>query len=385
MTHNASSPSLPRRATSGFTLPEVLLASVLGAMLLSALTVGTFGFTLNLSHLEAKAGINTDVDPVLRVLTRDIREAWWAESVNASHIKLSDPVGNVTEYFLDNHSDLILRRDNGDEGMLLENVEALSFAPSMGDRYREGEPATFDGTWYQSPTTSSPAVAIPLPVGGAMGIGFVGPAMDIDIPGGSDGGEHVFGVDVDVLRAPIAWIPGTNPEELSVAVYESWAPGSAKPLGSPVASLNVPGSSLPAAVWNEDDSAWELPATVVSIGLSLIDVDVQPGVGYTAVLSASGNAQLLVKAHPFLGSSSVDDIAVQPAGGEFAAMPMIVPFSVAGPYSKTNTIVTPVVTMFSIELTPDGRPTQTRSAALLSQRISEDPWLGVVPGETADF
>src|SRR5262245_33105900 len=92
--HVRSSRNLKKiAARAGFTLAEVLLASVLGALLLTALAVNTFGFTMNLDALEEKAGVkeNPDPDPVLRRMTKDIREAYWAEMPSANELDLASP------------------------------------------------------------------------------------------------------------------------------------------------------------------------------------------------------------------------------------------------------------------------------------------------------
>ncbi len=63
--------------------------------------------------------------------------------------------------------------------------------------------------------------------------------------------------------------------------------------------------------------------------------------------------------------------------------PYAVPFDVKGPWSMTSTVVTDVISMITLTAYPTNRPLQQRSAAVLSQALSDDPWAGVVPGEAS--
>ena len=69
--------------------------------------------------------------------------------------------------------------------------------------------------------------------------------------------------------------------------------------------------------------------------------------------------------------------------GTWAVQPMIVPVTISGPFSLTTTTNQQVVTRLTFDLTLLDAPTQTRSAAILSQVITGNPWLGTVPGEAA--
>ena len=116
----------PSHASRGFTLPEVLLAGVLGAMLLTALSYATFEFALGIHHLEVKAGVADEDDAILRQITRDIREAWWANIVTDSHLQLANETGEMTEYYLDG-ADLMIARPNGDVGVAYQGADDLLF------------------------------------------------------------------------------------------------------------------------------------------------------------------------------------------------------------------------------------------------------------------
>lgn len=369
------------RPAAGFTLPEVLLASTLGAMLLTALTLSTMGFADVLTDLEAKAGVAKELDPVLRTVTRDIREAHWAEVVDPGRIRLADHEGNYTTYYwAADDAELRVTRPNGDDGAVYDAAEALAFTGQMIDRYREGPAVSWDGTWYAASVPSSFDMAVEIPAGAELAMGFVTPVLDTDAVGAGDLDQRFLDLGLGVLRMPVAWIPGSGPHTMSVTIYESWAPGAARPLGDPLGSVTVAGSDLPAAVWDGDDSEWEEP-DMVSIGLSTLSLTLEPGTAYTAVVAAGGDAQLVVTAHPFMKSYIHDDVSIRPSSGDFVEQPLIVPLELSGSSQMSSTLVIPVVELISISVTPIGRSSQTRSAALLSQAVSTDPWLGVVPGE----
>src|SRR5262249_10827728 len=151
---------------AGFTLAEVLLASVLGAILLTALAVNTFGFTLNLDNLEQQAGVgeNPDPDPVLHLMTKDIREAYWATMPDSNTLDLASPTGDVTEYKVAG-SKLSVTRPNGDTGVILKDFTSMTMLPSYIDRMREGPVVNNDGKWLDEVAPAGSAVALQVPVG----------------------------------------------------------------------------------------------------------------------------------------------------------------------------------------------------------------------------
>ena len=373
-------PSQPKNQ-SGFTLAEVLLASVLGAMLLTALTLSTYGFTQVLSYHEKNAGVTQELDPVLRVVTRDIREAQWAELVDSERIRLADHEGQYTDYFF-NDGGLWITRPNGDTGELYHGLDALTFSADYVTRKRESDPIDWDGTLYSASTPGSGSIAFETPVGAKLSLSFVAPTLDTDVVGASDTGEQFTWMDADVLRVPLAWIPGSGGQSLTVKIYESWAPGSAKPLGSALGTLTVPGILLPQADWDVDH--WNKPDGLVSIGLWTADIELDPGACYTAVLEASGDARMLFKAYPIMPTIDTDYVAMATSGSNYVTQPLAIKREITGDAVITNTVSTSTVGLVGIFMVPTGQASQTRSAALLSQAVSDDPWLGVLPGEVLE-
>jgi len=366
------------RRESGFTLAETLLASVLGAMLLTAVAVSTFGFTHNLDYLETKAGVGSGIDPVLRRMTRDIREAWWVEKVGPSHLRIAAPDGSLTEYWLA-EGQLFLQRPNGDVGVVYTGLDSLTLDTNEIQRKREATPVDNDGVWYSSGSADTP-VAVVVPASGALALGFVTPTIPAELPGGSTADEQVLAVASSVVTVAVSYITGTGTKYFHADLYPSWAPGRARPTGNPIASAVLPRSALPIAT--STGSVWDIPAVDLSFSLP---ATLEPGVGYTLVLYATGASQIVVKGGAVIPAVDADQVALQSSmGGSFVVQPLMVPYTIQGPYQLTATDESQVVNRVSLTAYPTGEQPQHRSASILSQSYSNDPWLGVVPGETAD-
>ena len=376
MTHPRRPHDAARRQ-SGFTLPEMLLASVLGAMLLTSVAVSTFGFTHNLDYLETKAGVGNGIDPVLRRMTRDIREAWWVEKVGPSHLRIAAPDGALTEYWLTD-GDLHLRRPNGDQGIVYSGLDALTLDTNQVTRKREATPVDADGVWYSSGTATTP-VAVVVPATGAIAMGFMTPAVPADIPGGSTADEQITAVASSVITVPVSFISGSGTKNFVAELYSSWAPGRARPEGSAIASVSLPRTALTPAT--STGGVWDIPAATLSFSFPLT---LEPGVGYTLVLSATGSSQIVLQGGSLVPPVDADQVAMRSSlSGSWVDQPLMVPFTISGAYRTTATDQSQVINRVSLTAYPAGEQPQHRSASILSQSYSLDPWLGVVPGETA--
>jgi len=371
------------RSSRGFTLPEVLLSGVLGAMLLSALAYATAEFAIGVTHMEKKAGISSGEDMVLRRMTRDIREAWWADLPSTTSVRLSDPNGNLTQYYLED-GELKVQMPNGDIGVLLTDVTSLGFEAGETQRLREAAPTLWNGALYTRAIPGNSALPLEVPQGGQIALAFQSPVEDDELPGGGvDGDEVLRAMSITLLSTQLAWQAGSAGDEaLKISVYESWAPGSARPLGTSMGSVEIPGVALPIANWN--DSAWDVPVGDTTLSVTGIAQSLTPGVGYTVVLEAEGDAKLIMAAHPEVPDSDRDDVALKSvAGGSFVNLPLAIPFTVSGPHTISSSSPTDVVSTISVSLNVSNQAVQTRSATLLGQAVSDDPWSGVIPGEAA--
>ena len=372
---------LVRTSQSGFTLVELLVSSVFGAMLLTALAYATTTFVVSVTHMEQKAGFTDGDSRVLRRMTREIREAWWAEIVNPGRLRLADANNEISEYYRDGN-DLRLLRPNGDIGVLLSNVEALEFEGAGISRRREGTPTTWDSAFYSRTMPGSTTFVLEVPEDGTLALGFQAPVEDNDLPsGGVLGDEVLVSIGLELLTMPLAWVPDSDPEDLVVTIYESRAPGSARPFGPALGSTSIPGSALPAAVWNETSEAWDPPSSEISLSVTGIAPSLGAGTGYVILLKATGDAQLITSAQLEAPSASRDDVALAEGGSGFTKLPLAVPFTLSGPYTLSSSEDSQVVATVSISLTLVGQATQIRSATLIGQALSEDPWEGIIPGE----
>ena len=374
--------SAPSRRQAGFTLVETLVSGVLGAMLLMAVAMASFEFALGVNHLETKAGINSDEDTAMRQLTRDIREAWYAQQVSSSHIQLANPNDEFIEYYYDD-STLKLRRPNGDVGTVAWDVTSATFDPSWITRYRDGLESTQFGAWYDRDKHGFDT-NLTIESGDALSLAFVVPYHEEDLPSGSGLDEHLSRAELDVLSLPIAFIPGTNPESLFIELYATRGPGSADPVGDPLGSLTIPGTSLPQAIWDSGSSNWEEvdDDSFPLLDLSSMAGELVPGDSYTLRLAPTNDAELLVLVYPGAKDSDDDDVSYQASGGSYVNLPLDVPMKLSGDYDLSSTLEYEVISGFTVTLDLEGRPSQTRSAGLLSQTLSDDPWFGVVPGDT---
>jgi prepilin-type N-terminal cleavage/methylation domain-containing protein len=365
------------RASSGFTLPEMLLASVLGALLLTSVAVSTYGFTVNLDYLETKAGVGSGIDPVLRRMTRDIREAWWVEKTGPSALRIAAPDGALTEYYLSG-GDLYLKRPNGDVGAIYKGLDALTLDVAEVPRKREATPVDSDGVWHDTGAAAVP-VAIAVPATGALALGFMAPAIPADLPAASTADEQILQVSASVISVPVAFVSGSGSKQFTAELYESWAPGRGRPTGTALASVTLPRSALPAAT--SSGGSWVVPSTNVSLSLP---ASLTPGVGYTLVMSASGSSQIVVKGGSLVPPADADEVVMKSTlSGSYVAQPAMVPFTIQGQYRTTATNEQQVVNRVSLTAYPTGEQPQHRSASILSQSYTLDPWLGVVPGELA--
>jgi hypothetical protein len=366
---------------AGVTSVELLVSSVFGAMLLTALAYATTTFVVGVTHMEKEAGFTDGHSRVLRRMTREIREAWWAEIVNPERLRLADANNEISEYYRDGN-DLRLLRPNGDIGVLLSNVDALAFEGAGISRRREGTPTAWDSAFYARTMPGSTPFALEVPEDGKLALGFQAPVHDDDLPsGGVLGDEAVLSMGLELLTMPIAWVPASTPENLVIKIYESRAPGSARPYGPTIGSVSVPGSALPAAVWNETSERWDMPTSTVALSVTGIAPSLGLGTGYVILLNATGDAQLVTVAQLETPAASRDDVAMSEGSSGFTKLPLAVPFTLSGPYTLSSSQDTEVVATVSIQLTLIGQDAQIRSATLIGQSLSEDPWEGIIPGE----
>jgi len=345
--------------------------------MLSALAVTTFGFTHTLDYLEDEAGLGDDADPVLRRVTKEIREAWWVEQPTSTKLEVADTNGDVTEYFVEDNS-FWVKRPNGDTGILYTDFQDFTIDSATVERKREGPVVNNDSIFYEASATGTAGNLIAS--GGsdeAIALAFTAPAVPGEVPGQAVADEEIQAVDASVFDVPLTYVHMSGSNNVSFTLYESWAPGKAKPYGSALASVTVSGSSLPPAV--PSGGGYEVPSATTAISLS---EPLEPGTGYTLVIKPMGTNKVVLRKYNVSPSVDIDNVA-KLSGGGWSDQSVTVPFDVKGPWSMTSTVTTNVVSLVTLTAYPTNRPLQQRSAAILSQALTSDPWLGVVPGEIA--
>ena len=371
-------PVTVRRSQAGFTLAETLLSSVLGALMLSSLALTTFSFTNTLDYMETSAGINDDADPVLRRLTKEIREAWFVNQPDDQALEIYDNNGLKTKYWVKDGTQLWVERPNGDEGKIYGDFLDFTIDSTTVERKREADPVHHDGIFYAASATGSALSLVATGTGEGLALAFTAPQIPSDVPGQAVSPEQVTDVSMSAISLPIAFVNGSGTKKVDITLYEGWAPGKARPYSDPIASVSIDGASFPAGVFSSGQ--WEPPATSTSVALS---ATLEPGVGYTLIVKSQGSTnKVVMKAVPVVPSVDIDEVA-KLTGSTWIAQPYVVPFSVSGPWTATETEVSEVVNMVTLTAYPTNRPLQQRSAAVLSQCLTDDPWLGVVLGEVA--
>jgi hypothetical protein len=367
------------RSQAGFTLAETLLASVLGAMLLSSLALTTFGFTHTLDFMEVAAGVNDDADPVLRRITKEVREAYYVTMPDSKTLDVFDDTGVKTEYAVHDNSSLWVTRPNGDTGEIYGPFIDFTLDPTFVERKREGTPTHHDGIFYQASASGSALTLVASGSSESIAVAFVAPELPKDVPGQADVEEQITDVAMSVVDLPIAFVSGSGTKKVDFAVYEGWAPGKARPYGSALVSGWVNGSSLPAAVSN-GAGGWQVPSSTSALSLA---ATLTPGVGYTLVITPEGSTnKAVVTVVPVVPSVDIDEVS-KLSGSAWTPQPYVIPFDIKGPWTMTSTTTTQVISMVTLTAYPTNRPLQQRSAAVLTQCLTDDPWLGVVPGEVA--
>ncbi len=400
-THDTMSPLRSRsrqgsrtlRPAHGFTLTEVLLAATIGAVLMTALaaSVGTFAETVDYLDDESVA----DADVALARIAADVRYAWRVDVPTRSELEVVDGSGGTTRYY-GSSGDLRVTLPTGEDGVLLPSITALTFENEEVERLREGATSTFSGVLHRQ----LPILAIPsgleLEPGDALALSF---QVDSDAGSGRISGvsEQVVGFTPSVIHLLVAAAgPGAT---LSLDIMESRAPADARPRptasslnsvqalsGARIPAATVGGSSVSGASTSTVSGAssvssplFDAPGTPVPINISGVVSELEPGVAYTVVIRAGGSDSTILAGYPDTLKTSVQ----KQSGGNWARQSLIVPMLVSGTYRTTSTTASEEVSMVRTAVTTDDGIQRIGSAAVYSQVLADDPWLGVVVGDTA--
>ena len=129
-----------KRTFSGFTLTELLIASVLSAVLLMSLAAATGGIFDSLNTGLGEMSRSRDAGRGLEVMAATVREAEDAVSSGSHGLQLTDPVGHVTLYDWSGTpgDPLTVQEDGGAVLPLVERVRDFSFTVHTEDVSEEG-------------------------------------------------------------------------------------------------------------------------------------------------------------------------------------------------------------------------------------------------------
>lgn len=371
----------PERSRAGFTLPEVLLASALGAILLTSLATASYTFTQTLAQLEVDGGVTDPVVPVLGAITRAVREAWWIDLDANGNLMVADDDNAVTTYrFEDEEDTLFADYPSGKVTPILVDLASVTFEIEEDGRKREDTAVQVADVWASQGSFGIP-VALQGDKNAELAFGFV-PEVVV-------GNEQRLAATLASITLPLAYIPDDGSDNVDVRIYESRAPGSGRTYGSALGSTSFDASDvLPQAVVVEggvgEPDTVVAPSQMVTIPLSLPNLSLEPGVGYVARFEFDGDSRLVVAAYPDGFESGVSPDVMKGDFSTWVLQPYAVPYEFAGTSTITATAQQDVVSRVTITIDPNGnRPPQARSATVLSQALAKDEWMGVVPGEVA--
>ncbi len=415
------------RASAGFSLVELLIATSIGAGLLVSLAATAHLFTEQVAEVTTQTDVQ--MEETLATLAQGVRTAWAAEVPSTDQLRLSDPFGNFTEYFLEGNALRVLR-PSGAEGTLLPGVENIAFEVQTTQRLREATPQHSVQSCWASPANAGTASMLTLINGQSLAIGFT---PTTDALGSFDSvtgiAEQVQSATLSRILLPICWLDASNKSfchlhasqphnpthpsgqgTLIIELYEARMPGDARPLGNRIASKNVTAGSLPSASYQWWDTStntavtppagvawgwWAGHPTVVplinaalssaAIDISSMHATVLPGRAYTLVLRVDGWDELSVQTRP-LSSSKLSGVALRTSSsGSWTPQAKTVTCTIEGNQTITQTTGWNAVSGVTLTIEMQDGRSLTGSANVAGQLAVDSPWLGAVPGEQPDL
>ncbi|MGQ0552672.1 MAG: PulJ/GspJ family protein [Planctomycetota bacterium] len=413
-------PSTNRPATRGFTLVELLIATTLGAVLMVATAMSTGLFAQTVAHLEENSA--DEVDVALARIASDVRYAWWVDSPTRQSLRVCDALGAITSYLLDGDR-LTVRLPSGATGVLAQGVSSLVFEPGNLRRLREGPTSSASGVLFEDARPLTGIDSVDLPNGSQVAVAFT-LAESTGRGALADVNESLVVGSAETLRLGIAVAEGVA-GKMYFELYESAAHGDARPrpgsaaLGTaeiaiaalPRTALDLTritdrfgnismcfrGANVSVALslaslyflngatvgsCGTIKSPFAPPATETTLNLAFHNVRLRPGIGYTLVMTMSGLGEISVLAGE-AKTAGWDVVQRASAAAAFAPLGMSIPFRLSGDRVLTSTAESQVVASVTTHVTLSSGVKRSGSAAVTSQTVAQDPWMGVVPGEAA--
>ena len=426
-THDGS-PRPGHGRAAGFTLVELLVATAIGSLLMTALVLAADLFG---QQVEA-VGEETDheLEEALFGVTEAVRRAWSVEREALDRLAVQDVHGRTTRYLLESGA-LTVQRPNGASGPVLAGLSALGFGIDTMPRYREATPLTLGGTLWASDGSGSPSVHTLGQPGAAVSLGFT---LDAEAPTSVQTvdavPEQLLEASPQQLLLALSRVEATGPTfchlhdvhvdphtcsfvtpQISLALHEARAPGDPRPDGPAlaVALLSTAGLPTDAHEWIDTDTGlpvvppvtpaldwWDThpevqlsvaaPADVPTlVDLSTLAAAVEPGRAYTVVITNLGHDLVRFRTQPLVVGEPTTVARRIDAGAPFEPAALVVPRTLSGDRTFTQTQSVDVVTRVSVSMTTEAGAALTGSASVIGQTTVTEPWLGAVPGEIPDL
>ncbi len=371
--------AVPRRVR-GFSLAEMLLAATLGSLLVTAAASSAGSFSQTVAQL--RSDVVDDYEAVTARIARDVRYAWWVEVPSRDQIRIADATGQVTEYYRVGNS-LLVRRPSGEEGSVITGLAGVRFEQTTMRRLREDRQEAVSGRIGGVAAPPTATSTLQLQPGDAVALAFTVPA--------TAGPVAVSDVNETYLaRTPnridlLATVVGLG-GYLHGEIYPARAPGDGRPrpgatsLGTfDVSLLGLPLASVLTSV-GHGAATYSAPSAKIPIALTGAQA-LRPGVAYTLQVSIRGSGTALLTKYASLSGAN-DAVAWRDNPTDaWSTLSSVFSFDISGVSNTTATKAQDVASQIRISLMPAGESAHVASAAVFSQVLADDPWLGVLPGE----
>jgi prepilin-type N-terminal cleavage/methylation domain-containing protein len=423
-----------RLRTRGFSLVELLVASVIGSLLMIALAQAARLFGEQVSHVRDAA--DTRCEEALAAVTDALSAAWLVEQSAPTRLVLTDALGRSMT-LEQQGTTLVLSRPAGVAGVLLDGVASVDFDVETTRRFADAPALSGYAAFWDTPPTAGAPTTLTLRAGESVAIGFHVPA---DAPPSVDTlpevAEQCLDVTLDRMVFALTFFDGSPKEfchlhapgpphdsnhsagstSLAVTLHEARAPGDARPFGVALGSVGIPTPALPlvgyewvnfatatavtppevtdppaGVAWGwwadnpqvhlvvDETPALDIPFDLVPLGTTLL-----PGRGYTLVLSVSGVDYVNLEAYP-LASAAGSNVATRTTPtGAFTTQPLAIPVRLEGVRRWSQTAAHDVVRRVTTTIVMQDGSTVSGSTSVLSQSAVADAWSGPVPGRPAN-
>ena len=192
------------RASDGFTIIELMLSVSLTSMLMIALIQAFQSFGGQLETLRDRQ-VDLALEERLVQVTNDLRNAWTVEEIAPDHLQLSDPYGNLTEYYLSGE-DLMVKRPSGATGILVSGIASLGVTPETIQRLRADANTTSYETWFaEAPAGGSLALTLEQEIPLALGFTLSSNAPE-DMSSVEGVSEKALEAEIGRLLTPLAFV-----------------------------------------------------------------------------------------------------------------------------------------------------------------------------------